>query len=453
MKKKNNRRFVKGIGCLTALAMMAGMMTGCSGSGKTESKNAEQSSTAAGTAGETKGSEAAVAGEGTSDAKASGTINFYYWDDKQSDGVNGIIELFNKENPDIKVVATQIPSGEYWTKLQTSLPTGTGPDVFWMNRNVPDYISADLVADLTDRIEEAGIDMSVFPQFARDLYSRDGRIYAIPKDYDGIGLFYNKAIFDEMNVEYPKDDMSWEELLDLAQKTTTESHYGFAATNTGNVCYQNFIYSNEGRISSADNVGCEVNEAPSVEAIQFLHDMMYKYKVSPSYSEMKEMSANDMFASGQIAMITNGSWKLQSFAEALGDDLGICTMPVSKVPAITVHGVGYCISTKTQNMDACWEFVKFCASPEAQKATADSAIPAYKDCDTVWAEKYAQYGAEKLLAGAYYEGSLGNPWWDKGFTDANTKLTEAMTNIWADPEADIQGILDQCKADIEAITK
>ena len=36
---------------------------------------------------------------------------------------------------------------------------------------------------------------------------------------------------------------------------------------------------------------------------------------------------------------------------------------------------------------------------------------------------------------------------------ANTKLTEAMTNIWADPEADIQGILDQCKTDIEAITK
>ena len=30
--------------------------------------------------------------------------------------------------------------GEYWTKLQTALPTGTGPDVFWMNIGAPDYI-------------------------------------------------------------------------------------------------------------------------------------------------------------------------------------------------------------------------------------------------------------------------------------------------------------------------
>ena len=100
-----------------------------------------------------------------------------------------------------------------------------------------------------------------------------------------------------------------------------------------------------------------------------------------------------------------------------------------------------------------WEFVKFCASKEAQEATAASAIPAYKGCDQIWADTYSQYYAEKLLAGAYYEGSLGNPWWDKNFTDANTILTEAMTNIWADENADIQAILDQCDADIEAITK
>ena len=387
------------------------------------------------------------------DTKASGKINFYYWDADQTNEVNKVIELFNEQNPDVEVVATQIPSGEYWTKLQTSLPTGTGPDVFWMNRNIPDYINADLVMDLTDRIESDGVDMSVYPQFAQDLYSRDGSIYAIPKDYDGIGLFYNKAIFDEMGVDYPTDDMSWDELKDLATKTTNEYHYGFISQNIGNICYPDFIYSNGGRISSEDNIGCEVNEEPAVEAIQYLHDLMYVDKVAPSYAELQEMKGTDMFAAGQAAMITAGSWSLSSFADALGDDLGICTMPVAKTPAITVHGLGYCISSKTENPDACWEFVKFCASKEAQEATAASAIPAYKGCDQIWADTYSQYDAEKLLAGAYYEGSLGNPWWDKNFTDANTILTEAMTNIWADENADIQAILDQCDADIEAITK
>lgn len=64
------------------------------------------------------------------DTKASGKINFYYWDADQTNEVNKVIELFNEQNPDVEVVATQIPSGEYWTKLQTSLPTGTGAGCF-----------------------------------------------------------------------------------------------------------------------------------------------------------------------------------------------------------------------------------------------------------------------------------------------------------------------------------
>lgn len=46
---------------------------------------------------------------------------------------------------------------------------------------------------------------------------------------------------------YPTDDMSWDELKDLATKTTNEYHYGFISQNIGNICYQDFIYSNGGR--------------------------------------------------------------------------------------------------------------------------------------------------------------------------------------------------------------
>ena len=435
MKKISRRSFLQCAACTAVATGTTCLLSACGGASSSVAANAASS---------------AASGAATA---ASGSINFYYWDDAQTDAVNALIELFKTKNSNIEVVATQIPSGEYWTKLQTALPTGTGPDVFWMNRNIPDYISADLVADLTDRIAADGVDMTVFPQFLQDLYSRDGATYAIPKDYDGIGLFYNKAIFDEMKVDYPTDDMSWEDLLSLAKQTTTQDHYGFAAQNAGNVCYQDFIYSNKGRISSADNIGCEINEAPAVEAIQYLHDMMYKDKVSPSYAEQQEMKVNDMFVAGQLAMITAGSWKLKGFVDALGDDLGICTMPVSKVQAITVHGVGYCIASQSKNMDASWEFVKFCATEEAQAATVSGAIPAYKGCDDLWAKTYEKYSAEKLLAGAYYENSLGNPWWDNHFTDANAILTDAVTTIWSDESADIQAALDKCAGDIEAITK
>lgn len=444
MKKMNRNAWKKGVSIAAVLAMMAGTLAGCGG----KAQSAAETTAAA------KAAEAAsvAAADPASESKASGTIDFYYWDSSQTDGVNAVIELFKEKNPDITVIATQIPSSEYWTKLQTALPTGTGPDVFWMNINCSDYVEAGLLYDMTQRIEEEGIDMSMYPEFVTNLYSYDGHHYGIPKDYDGIGLFYNKEIFDEMGVEYPTDAMSWEELLELAKKVTTDEHYGFIANTSGNSCYQNFIYSNGGRISSADGKGCEINEAPVVEALQYLHDMMYVHKVAPTYAELQEMKANSMFSVGKAAMITAGSWSISTFIDALGDNVGVCTMPVAKVPAITANGLGYSISSKTDNLEASWEFVKFLATEEAQAATASGAIPAYKGCDKIWADQYAQYDAEKLLGGIYYEGSLGNPVWYGKRVEGMEVVTTAITNIYADENADIQAILDQCDADVEAIT-
>ena len=443
--KKNIRNLCKKAVC-AAVVMSLGLLTAC-GSGNAGDGTKSETKTA--------GADAPAGGEGASGAQtASGTINFYYWDGGQTEAVENLISLFKEQHPQIEVIPTQIPTSEYWTKLQTSLPNGTGPDVFWMNMTAPDYFNAGLLYDMGERIKADNVDMSVFPSLLTNLYIQGEAVYAIPKDYDGIALFYNKAVFDEMGLEYPKDGMSWDELSELAQKATNDQHYGFVAQNAGNVCYQDFIYSNGGRISAADSAGCEINQPEAVEAIQYLHDMMYKTKVSPTYSEQLEFSPNDMFVSGQAAMITAGSWKMTNFAENLGEDLGICTMPVAKTPAITASGLGYCINAASANIDASWEFVKFCATRDGQAATVSGAIPAYSGCDQLWVENFSQYeDAPKILEGINYEGSLPNPWWDKGYNDAKNIITETMTTIWSEPECDIQAALDKCAEDIEAVTK
>ena len=60
--------------------------------------------------------------------------------------------MFEASQDNIIVEPTIVPWGEYWTKLQTALPTGTGPDVFWMNIGAPDYIEPGLLLDMTGQI-------------------------------------------------------------------------------------------------------------------------------------------------------------------------------------------------------------------------------------------------------------------------------------------------------------
>src|SRR5690606_22972696 len=45
----------------------------------------------------------------------------------------------------------------------------------------------------------------------------DLTLYALPYGRVVEGLFYNKAIFDALQIPYPKDGMTWDEVMTLAQ--------------------------------------------------------------------------------------------------------------------------------------------------------------------------------------------------------------------------------------------
>lgn len=121
----------KKVAKLLALAM-AGMMTlsGCGGTGgtdsNTDSDSQPETGSAANTDSETTSDEADSAEQTASGEKT--VINFYYWDENQKGGMDELISLFEASQDEVVVESTIVPWGEYWTKLQTALPTGTGPD-------------------------------------------------------------------------------------------------------------------------------------------------------------------------------------------------------------------------------------------------------------------------------------------------------------------------------------
>jgi len=47
-------------------------------------------------------------------------------------------------------------------------------------------------------------------------------IYSLPANLTKFALAYNKKVFDQFGVDYPTDDMTWNEVIDLANKVTGE---------------------------------------------------------------------------------------------------------------------------------------------------------------------------------------------------------------------------------------
>ncbi|MBP8855395.1 MAG: sugar ABC transporter substrate-binding protein [Oscillospiraceae bacterium] len=356
-------------------------------------------------------------------------LNFYYWDEIQKDSMDKIVQLFEAKNPHITVVPTIVPWGQYWTKLQTALPSGVGPDVFWMNDRLPEFVSANLIMDLQPSVDAKAIDVANFPAALAGIFTVDGKLMAVPKDYSTIGIYYNKALFDKAKVAYPSDNWTWDEFLEAAKKLTVPGEtFGFPATTSGQGCMNNFILQNNGALAGADG-SVKVNSPETAEAIQFLYDMISVHKVSPTNVEMTENPPDTMFLAGKIAMISGGSWSVKDYAEVLGDNLGIAPLPKKAKQACVISGLGFAGAASTKHPEETKLFLEFCATQEAQEAMAEVVIPAFSGADKKWLENFPATLNTKAFVDASKYGMVLPPF--KGNNNSVRKFySDEIVKVW-----------------------
>ena len=123
------------------------------------------------------------------------------------------------------------------TNIDEMVASGQTIDLYYESTNyfytVANY---GLAYDMTDLIKKNNIDLSAFEptmiDFAKNM-SKNG-IYGLPVWSQNVILFYNKDIFDKFGVPYPKNDMTWDDLAQLANTLTRadgdKQYLGFAAS-------------------------------------------------------------------------------------------------------------------------------------------------------------------------------------------------------------------------------
>ena len=132
---------------------------------------------------------------------------------------NGYVEEFKKTHPNVNVVPAY-----YKYAVDTFVPkaeAGTLPVIFetWYT-DTQKLIKGGFVADITDQLEARGWLDQINPSI-KDLMSKDGRTYGLPRDGYALGLMLNLELFEEAGLMdadglpiYPK---TWEELAQTAK--------------------------------------------------------------------------------------------------------------------------------------------------------------------------------------------------------------------------------------------
>jgi len=373
---------MKRIFMLTLLALMV-TVAGCSGGG-TSSDDGGKTSTSTEGQGQTDSN--------TTDSKETVTITYAGWGASgYKDAYPMIVKAFEEKHPNIKVKIEDTPNKQYWQKLETAANGDNLPDVFWMNGpRFMQYAANDMLMPLGDLIKQDNYDMNNYPKSLVDLYTYDGQSYGIPKDFDTIGVWYNKALFDEKKVEYPNASWDWNKLIDAAQKLTdpAKGQWGIAANFDSQGGYYNTIYQAGGYMISDDKKSSGYDKPEAIEGIKFWTDLIHKYKASPTMAQMTDTEALNMFTSGKVAMLWEGSWNAIDFAnnDYLKDKIGVAALPKGKQQSVVIHGLGHVMSKNTKHPKEAWEFLKFLGSKEVADIHTKTgvAIPAFNGTQEAW---------------------------------------------------------------------
>ena len=163
-----------------------------------------------------------------------------------------IVDEVNANNTEFQVVYEPKPD-DYYTQLQTQIAGGTAPDLFWLDQNHMEWAYDGVLLDISEYLANDERDVAspedYFPGVWQTVAINDG-IYGLPWIAQPVVLYYNKDIFDEMSMEYPTAEWTWDDFKAAAEALTNEEHYGFVLNGWPPI--HMFIWSFGGEVISED---------------------------------------------------------------------------------------------------------------------------------------------------------------------------------------------------------
>lgn len=318
-------------------------------------------------------------------------ISVSVWDLETSPQFNLVAEAFEAKYPDIEVELVDSTADEYENKVTVMLSSGDAdPDVVFVKSAATEmtYYEKGQILQLDEFIERDGLDLSGYNGVAEQLQI-DGETYAMPFRLDWYLLFYNKDLFDAAGVEYPSNDMTWDEYEALAEQMTS----GEGAEKVFGSFHQTWLnlVSNwtvqDGTHTLADGEYSFMNDSYE-RALRMQENGTVQDYATLKTANIRYTSA---FEQQQCAMCPMGSWfaatLIKDKAEGAFDfnwGIAVIPHPEGKEAGYTVaSSTPVAISANTDEPDAAWEFVKFATSEECAEILAENGIFAAMQTEAV----------------------------------------------------------------------
>lgn len=266
-----------------------------------------------------------------------------------------------------------------------------------------------LLSDLTPLMQTYKFDTSRFVDGVVDTvksYSDNGQFLVMPFELNNNALFYNKDIFDKAGVGYPQDDMTWEQIYDLAKKIVRTD--GNVQINGFHYNFLNVIYKNQLALPFVDP---KTNKAAvnTDQWAQWVKTMTSFYTIPGNQPPVDEKTA---FLKNQtLAMRTGPNYITELAASGLNWDMvSFPHFSGTQQTGTQMNAPYYAIPPAGKNKDAAFQVISYLMSDEvAIELARQGRIPIVKS--EAVRKEFAKGipGLEQKNVAAFFKDTIAKP--------------------------------------------
>jgi multiple sugar transport system substrate-binding protein len=284
---------------------------------------------------------------------------------KSDPGTLVIGEVFEKENPGVKVKFTGVPYQGLLTQSTSEFFAGGKTTSFDVNEATEmwftTYVENGWITPLDKYIDASFI--AKFPKSIVEALTFEGKLYAVPHYINMPLFYYNKDMLKKAG--YDKPPQTWEELKEYSQKLTKGDQYGFAAPlyRESDTLYflMTYFYQAGGRVYDA-NKNIAFNSPEGLKAVQFLVDMYKAGSMPKGVISLDCFKVADLFRQRKVAMMINWAFEIQNNLKPdspVKDEFAVASHPAGPAgQKITAAPWLYVVSERSKNKEMAINYLK-----------------------------------------------------------------------------------------------
>lgn len=316
------------------------------------------------------------------------TVFHYMTQATKQSGLDAVEAAFAEAHPEYSITWDNVfynQGTDYFPQLQTALAGGDQPEIIMGNPGLyPDLVEQGYVADLSDNEVIASLNL---PSGDLGDVSADGKVYGFPIDFKTWGVFYNKAIFEDLGLAEPT---TYTELLDVCQKISDAGidpwAHAFGDAVFGDIEMRNYVWTEALANGDSDLFEKIMSGEKKLTDYSYFTDGLNLWAERLQWMRDDAMTndqnaALEVFTAGEAAMMYFGSWgigDLEAMIEGTDFEYGFFVEPIDDEGSAKMNvqvDQSFMVNPNSENYDIAVEFLEYWVTEGAASWSAESWMP------------------------------------------------------------------------------